>query len=206
MNTTLTSLGTISALAVTAHAATVQITLSGNKISSTSVGGNTLNADITGDLTNDLTFTNVIVGAQAARVSVNGDLIHASYNNFSSYAVDAQFALLGVGIASASSGFPNVQNISYLNPITFTDARINGGAATQAWVEVNAFNLFTDPRGESHTVALTRVIFDDASVLRPGFGSIPGTQTEWTVPEPSSLTLLALGAGGLLTRRRRQAA
>ena len=207
INATLSSLGTFSALAATAHAATVQITLSGNKISSTSVGGNSLNADITGDLINDLTFTGQVVQNRAARVVVNGSMIFASYNNASSYAVDAQFAAAGVGIASASAIFPNVQNVTYLNPITFTDSRINGGAVTQAWVEVNAYNLFTVPRGISHTVALTRVIFDDASVTRPTFGVVPGTQTEWTAaPEPSGLALLALGAGGLLTRRRRQMA
>jgi hypothetical protein len=56
----------------------------------------------------------------------------------------------------------------------------------------------------NHTVELSRLIFDDANTTRPAFASIPGAQTAWSaVPEPSSLGLLALGAGGLLARRRR---
>jgi hypothetical protein len=92
---------------------------------------------------------------------------------------------------------------SYLNPITFTDQRINGGSPTGAWLQVNAFNTNTT----NHTVELSRLIFDTESTTRPAFASIPGAQTEWSaVPEPSSLGLLALGAGGLLLRRRRAAA
>jgi hypothetical protein len=91
---------------------------------------------------------------------------------------------------------------SYLNPITFTDQRINGGSPTGAWLQVNAFNT----SATSHTVELSRLIFDDESTTRPGFGSVPDVQTEWqvsAVPEPgSNLALLALGAGGLTLRRR----
>jgi hypothetical protein len=84
---------------------------------------------------------------------------------------------------------------------------VNGGAATNGWLESHAFNSSTT----SHTVELTRVIFDNASTARPGFGSIPGVQTAWSavaaVPEPgSNLALLCLGAAGLLVRRRRLAA
>jgi hypothetical protein len=99
---------------------------------------------------------------------------------------------------------------AYLNPITFTDQRINGGAPTGGWLQVNAYNT----SATSHTVELGRLIFDDESTTRPGFSAVPGAQTAWSavpgaqtawsaVPEPSSLGLLALGAGGLLARRRR---
>jgi hypothetical protein len=199
INATFASLGSLTALAATAHAATVQITLTGNKISSTSAGGNTLNADITGDGVNDLTITSPFVSGSIGQAFINGGRVYASFSSL--FYVDAQFAVGGVGNATAAAGSP--QNINYLNPITFTDSRINGGALTNAWLQVNAFNT----GATSHTVALTRVIFDDASTTRPAFASIPGTQTEFSaVPEPSGLALLALGAGGLLVRRKRQSA
>jgi PEP-CTERM motif len=202
MKSKTTNLGTLAALAVTAHAATVQITLTGNKISSISAGGNTLNADITGDLVVDLAITNAFVNGQGARMSVsgNGGRVSASYVGL--LKADANFASGGLGQGGLFFGI-RLHDINYLNPIAFTDSRINGGVATNAWLQVNAFNTsFT-----SHTVALTRVIFDDASTTRPVFSVIPGTQTEFAVvPEPGGLALLALGACGLLTRRKRQAA
>jgi PEP-CTERM motif len=196
---TTTTFGTITAFASMAHAASVQITLIGNKISTT--GGNMLNADITGDGLIDLTFSGANVGMAAAVVYVNGSKLLATvFPSGGTTGLKAKFAAGGLGVAM---GINTGGNINYLNPITFTDLSINGGASTNAWLQVNSFNTSST----SHTVALTRVIFDDASTTRPSFASIPGTQTEWSaVPEPSGLALLALGAGGLLTRRKRQAA
>ena len=112
----------------------------------------------------------------------------------------ARFAASGVGVATQTGEVVN--NIKYLNPIYFSDASINGGASTQGYLEVNAFNSSkTD-----HTIALTRLVFDDASLTLGIAGlSTSATYTEF-VPEPSSFAMLALGAGGLLARRRRQAA
>jgi hypothetical protein len=181
----------------------VQITLNGNKISTT--GGNQLVADLTGDNLVDLfpfagNYDLYLSNKSGRRVSayVNGGFVFASFYGFRFF-VGADFAIVGgVGVA-VKNGF-GVQSTEYLNPITFSDARINGGATTSGWLEVNAFNTSTT----DHTVQLTRLIFDDASIARPEFTSIPGTQTEWTaaVPEPSSLGLLALGAGGLTLRHR----
>ncbi len=223
---TLTILGSLTALAATSQAAVVQITLSGNQISTGF--GNSLNADVTGDGNNDvllsgssnLTYNTGVDSFGLAKVNVNSQEIRArgSINRTqlmtgvgstaytftaivsNTFNLNANFAAGGVGTASASS--PSA-SIFYLNPISFTDARINGGAATLGWLEVNAFsNATTD-----QNIVFTRVIFDDADTNRPAFATVPGAQTEWTaVPEPSSIALLALGAGGLLARRRRQAA
>jgi hypothetical protein len=56
-------------------------------------------------------------------------------------------------------------------------------------------------------VQIHRLIFDDAFTTAPtGLTSASTGIQEWSaVPEPSSLGLLALGAGGLLARRRRAA-
>ena len=50
-----------------------------------------------------------------------------------------------------------------LTAITFTDARINGGAPTQGFVNTRAFN--TNPI--THTVQLVRTIFNDANTAAP---------------------------------------
>jgi hypothetical protein len=192
--------------AISANAAVVQITLSNNRIA-TSI--NTLNADVTGDGNDDLTFSNSSTDTSSARVAINSNSVKASRffsfisSSFTSiFRQDAQFALGGVGIASNAG---SVGSITYLNPFTFTDARIRGGALTEAWLEITASNIAFD----NQSVQLMRVIFDDSDdvLTRPTFASIPGVQTEWSaIPEPSSIALLALGAGGILARRRRNVA
>ena len=185
----------LAATAASTQAAVVQITLTGNKISST--GGNQLVADLTGDTIADVTLNAANYGGGTAGVLVNGDQVRAWYSY--GYHVSAIFAGGGVG-APGYVGMQQPGSAAYLNPITFTDQRINGGAPTGGWLQVNAYNT----SATSHTVELGRLIFDDESTTRPGFSAVPGAQTAWSaVPEPSSLGLLALGAGGLLARRRR---
>ena len=195
----------LAATAASSHAATVQITLTGNKLSSTSAGGNTLNADLTGDGTADVIVKSTL--NRASMVSVNlkglGFAIAGKYGftNRPNYFQRPRLGPNGIGGGSIYTPVPSA--LTALNPITFSDNRINGGAVTGAWLEVRAFNV----SATSHTVQLTRLIFDDASATRPVFASIPGAQTAWVaVPEPSSFALLGLGAAGLLARRRRQAA
>ena len=202
---------TVGALAIAgasaASGATVQITLTGNKISST--GGNQLVADLTGDSVADLTLfsywasafsvgAGIVLQGVADFIAARAVTTGSSGSGVFSYFADAR--LLGLGVGLSYAGGMGVGTASYLNPITFTDSSINGGAPTDGWLQVNAFNT----SATDHTVELYRLIFDDASATRPAFASIPGAQTEWSaVPEPSSLGLLALGAGCLLLRRSR---
>jgi hypothetical protein len=176
-------------------ASVVQITLTGNKISST---GNQLVADLTGDLSPDVSFRSATYRAVSAGVQINSNWVQAMTGGAGFFA-DAMFALGVVGVAQ--NGSNNPVSVSCLNPITFTDPQINDGLPTNAWLQVNAFNT----SAVSHTVELARLIFDTESTTRPVFGSVPGVQNEWVaaVPEPgSNLALLALGAGGLTLRRR----
>ena len=192
----------LAATTASSQAATVQITLTGNKISST--GGNQLNADLTGDNVNELVISSAGFRSDAVGVSAAAAGGAPGGFAFASYGIDAYYAGAafgysgGVGVSYAIGNV--VQFISFLNPITFSDSRINGGAPTEGWLQVNAFNTSI----ADNTVELSRLIFDDASTTRPAFTEIPGEQTEFSaVPEPSSLGLLALGAGGLLLRRSR---
>ena len=88
---------------------------------------------------------------------------------------------------------------------TFSDPSMNGGSSTAGWLDVSAAASLES--GGSASVQIHRLIFDDASTTAPtGLTSASTGIQEWSaVPEPSSLGLLALGAGGLLARRRRAA-
>jgi len=183
------------------NAATVQITLTGNNFSSST--GNNLASDVTGDGISDISFSSTSAYGSGAtnfvRVNINGSLIIAARDSASGGTADAKFTVGGHVANSIGAG--SFTSIGY-NYITFTDARINGGAATDGYLEVRAFSGNNEQR-----LTLVRVIFDDASTTRPpaaNAGALGATFTEFTaVPEPSGLSLLALGAGGLLTRRRR---
>jgi hypothetical protein len=199
----------LAATTASSQAAVVQITLTGNMISSS--GGNQLYLDLTGDATPDIGFESVELPGNWAigrvRIPLFGGFsmgtFRAQYNEVAQVFYNKPMFYNSGGVGSG--GFntsPIASSAVALNRFYFTDSRINGGAITEAWLEVNAFN----ESKTSHTVQLTRLIFDDGSTTRPAFSSIPGVQTGWSaVPEPSSFALLSLGAAGLLARRRRVA-
>jgi hypothetical protein len=93
---------------------------------------------------------------------------------------------------------------SGLVAFTLVDASVRSGAPTAGWVDVTATWWAADARGR---VNVDRFVFDDTTGLAPvGVAHADPAYPEHraaAVPEPAGLGLLALGAGGLLARRRR---
>ncbi len=177
-----------------ADAAVVQITLTGNTINS---AGNSLNLDVTGDSNPDLEFMDGTEGYSFGSAGVRATFVGYGFAAASFYV--SSFYALAFGESSSSSA---PQSLNTLVPFTFTDALINGGALTNAFLDVTASNISET----SHEITLNRVIFDDANTAAPA-EPFAAMETEFSpVPEPSSLVLLAMGAGGLAARRRRRAA
>ena len=175
-----------------AHAATVQITFNNSFISSTS--GNHLDTDFGDDAINDIVG---IDNASSARVQLNGvgaALIARAYVGTVGFAI-VQGVMASLGPIATVSG---------LVAFSLVDSGVRGGAPTLGWLDVTATGRIS---GEFARVEVTRFIFDDATGSAPvGVARTDAAYPEYSaasVPEPSGLGLLALGAGGLLARRRR---
>jgi hypothetical protein len=196
-----------------ANAATVQMTFTGSYISTS--GGNHLVTDFGGDGLAELTGARSASG-HSVRVSPLG----AGTGGRAPFAFAYRSVSSGYfyGVAKLGGGnmalLGGTASLSRLIPLTLIDSNIRGGAATFGWLDVTATG---QAYGESGRVDIKRWIFDDATggaiaglsassrpaafpTYTPSAGS-PSTPP--AVPEPSSLGLLALGAGGLLARRRR---
>jgi hypothetical protein len=186
-----------------ANAATVQITFTNSYISTT--GGNHLVTDFGGDGVSDIRTR--VWASQPSFVTSSGSVVPAAGAGVQVY------ELWGANIASAYSGNVRIGKFNEVvrglgtlrdvSRIYFMDTRINGGLVTAGWADITAVSTGMSSAG----VQFNRVIFDDANINAPtGITAATTVLPEWgasAVPEPSSLGLLALGAGGLLARRRR---
>lgn len=191
-----------SAAAVSAQAATVQITQGNNFVSSTQ---NSLNADLTGDTNNDAvlatnatggyTFTNILgsvrrfVSSNFAGLTVNG----SSAAGFARYRLDSRrytagstfksssrtyFVTAGVGAYYAATTGTGLRSLNGLVPITFSDSRINSGANTSGFLDVRAFNQSSFIQ----VVQIVRLVFNDASPNLPGGVVAGGNNPDWVPP------------------------
>ena len=196
----------------TAHAATVQITFQNSFISSTS--GNYLDDDFGGDGIDDIhgaAFTGTVPTGFAgvrrsgsARVGDGAGRLVGAWGAAGGRHFSAQLSVRGVRGAFVHHSFlPPVVVERMFVRVLFTDAAIRGAAATTGYLDLTA----SATSSWEKRVTVNRLVFDDATGdAISGLSVSDAAYAEFVpaaVPEPSGLGLLALGAGGLLARRRR---
>ena len=187
-----------------AMAGVVQITQAGNEVTSLA---NNLRADLTGDGVTDLPGLGVDNGETTFTSSGNWFFRNRAAAHFDSpggfyYQAlgRASYFRSGAGVVAFSNttakGYRNTvggfdyrpsMDSSGMVPITFTDALVNGGATTNALVEVRAFSTSKT----SHAVRLVRLFFNARSTAAPtGAGTVVGS----TAPEFSRAAAAAQAA------------
>lgn len=168
------------AAASTSHAGTVQITLQNNQTSLQ--GPRFLSADVTGDGIPDFNSFNTgsrslydvssffatidyrmrasFSGGQIANVFYLFQRLSPGNSNTDYSARIGSFA--GSSVSTFSRG-DDPLDLTQLVPVTFSDSRINQGAATNGFLQVRCINnAKNDP-----SIRFLRTVFDDASVAAP---------------------------------------
>ena len=178
-----------------AHAATVQITFN-NSFVSTNSGVGTLVTDFGGDLNAELWS---LAGGDAARIMGSARMLARAG---SLRWQGKRYAHVGYQYLDDLTG-PAIASLSGVVRLTVVDANVRGGSPNVGWLDMSAtIGPFGIGRVDVH-----RFIFDDTGLGAPtGVGHADAAYPEYgaaVVPEPSGMGLLALGAGGLLARRRR---
>jgi hypothetical protein len=184
----------------------VQISFANNVVSMSSGLGNFV-ADLTGDLAGDVwgqVNPSRYVGVLGRGAVFLSSILGAAYTDTGGK------VYLGASRANGSRGYRQ------LVPFLFTDQRINSGVVTGGFLDLEGVAT-----GSSASLQIHRLIFDQDSTTRPtGLTSATTGINPWVAPAAppsgggtsavpeasSSLGLLALGAGGLLTRRRQKRA
>lgn len=188
-----------------AHAAIVQINLN----STLTLTTNTLVEDVTGDGNSDIVLgtpdqQDINDTFKWVQVTVNLGLLKSIYAGDTEG--HASFSTVGSGTQPDAYGmnWDTSVRARYLNQITVTDPRINGGAATQGYLDVIAEGAMLSG---GPSITFGRFVYDNANTtLAPESVDVDSnyaTATFGAVPEPSSLGLIGLGACLAGLRRRR---
>ena len=176
------------AAASSASARTVQITLQNEQATaSTTSASNTFTGDFTGDGVNDVpSWGGSAFSGPAVPVTGFKAYLRTVATFTGPQTGRVGFASVSGVSAGQQQNAGNPVSNSALIPFVFTDARINGGAATNAWLEVNASNTAT-----SATVRAVRSVFDDASTARPTDAVAGGSNREFVSTVSPRKTSLA---------------
>ncbi len=175
-------LGTAAAgVGATAEAGTVQIDLTGN---GATFIANTLDdqtyRDLTGDGIDDLVGSNGLSMVSARADSglvgrVAGVRVGASFTSYYSSSSSTTESTFYAFVGSESNSGGNPVSARKFIPVTFTDARINGGIPTEALIEVFAHNV----SASSHEIQLVRLVFDDANFELQEEASLTTEYPQW---------------------------
>jgi hypothetical protein len=204
------------AVAGTGEATVFQISQTGNFLSESTTSN--FSRDLTGQPDDELPFPPWIAAASslsvALRVFGSSAFSAKGVPSIGSYFVsdNSVFGPLGRSTYGRGTFDSSGGSTQRLVDISFTDPDINDGDPTAGLV---AFTISGTPNTASARITIDALVFDDAdstgaslpgnaAVLSAlGASTIPEFGT--AVPEPSRIGLLALGAAGVLARRRRKA-
>lgn len=192
------------AAATNAQAATVQISFANSFVNQS--GATNLTTDIGGDGSPDIagdfrysvesvsTSAKAIVRLLPGSIYALGDARAQNIKFYGSFY--ARVAVQSAADQGSGNGSRSVTNF-----VAFT-TNVQGLGSRDGWLQLQAS---ANPSATTAKVEVLRFVFnvDESPLSKPDPSAIPFTEFS-SIPEPSSLALLTLGAAGLFARRRRQ--